>query len=89
MKNRHRNIQRLERRCLYSDESENTYFKNEKIICYGKFVNGKEEGKWKYFYKSGKLQYESNFVNGLREGKQFSYKENGSLEESKFIKPGN
>ncbi|KMQ69821.1 hypothetical protein ACM39_01895 [Chryseobacterium sp. FH2] len=27
---------------VYSDESENTYFKNEKIIRYGKFVNGKE-----------------------------------------------
>lgn len=73
---------------VYNDESENTYFKNEKITSQGKFVNGKEEGKWKYFYENGKLKYESNFINGLREGEQFSYKENGSLEETNLYKNG-
>ncbi len=44
------------------------------------YVNGKQEGLSRSWYKSGELQRESNYVNGKQEGLARDWRETGELE---------
>lgn len=50
---------------------------NGKIGLKGKFVEGKKEGKWSWWYDSGKLRRESEFINNKKEGMTTFWYENG------------
>ena len=45
------------------------------------YKDGKQDGKWSYYYDNGQLQFKSNYKDGKKDGETFWYKENG-----KFIK---
>ena len=61
------------------------YYKQDKKILIGNFVNGELEGKGKEYNEKGKLIYEGEFKNGKREGKGKEYYKNGNIKyEGKF-----
>ena len=55
------------------------YYKKDKIIFEGEYLNGKRNGKVKEYYYDGKLLFEGEYLNGKRwNGK--GYNKNGNIE---------
>ena len=43
-----------------------SFHDNGQLRSEGKYVNGKEEGEWKFFHDNGQLSSEGKYVNGER-----------------------
>ena len=54
----------------------------------GKLKNGKEDGKWTYWYINGQKESEGNYTNNKPEGKQTWWYENGQKEYESNYKDG-
>ena len=54
----------------------------------GKIINGKEEGKWLFYYVNGQLWMKTNYKDGKREGEELEYYENGKLKKTYIWKDG-
>lgn len=52
----------------------------------GKFVNGFEDGEWKFWHENGNIKEISNYRNGKRHGKVTIFYENGSRQNEGFFK---
>lgn len=55
------------------------YHPNGALQIKGKYVNGLQEGEWKWYRESGKVLYIENFVNGKQNGDYIFYFENGQI----------
>lgn len=56
------------------------YFENGKPMQTGSFKDGKNHGKWVWFYPNGKKKMEGFFNNGSREGAWITYSTEGKIE---------
>ena len=54
----------------------------------GNFVNGKEEGVWKFFHDNNNIKFIGNFKKGTKDGKWEEYKYNGELIKKGKYKDG-
>lgn len=63
-----------------------TYNKDGKLLQTGNFKEGKNHGKWIWFYENGNKKLEGAFNMGNREGEWISYDTNGdTLSKSNYI----
>lgn len=61
------------------------YDMEEKLKVRGELKDGKQEGKWIYYYESGEIKVEENYKGGLLEGEYNQYSKNGKKEtEGKY-----
>ena len=61
-------------------------YDNGQVKIDGNLVDGKEEGKWVWYYESGKIEQEVNFVDGKKEGKEVWYYKSGKVQwERNFV----
>ena len=64
------------------------YYRDGKTIKYiGNFVNGKYEGKGKYYDKSGEM-YDGSWKKGLKHGKGYECDKNGIIIKECYYKKG-
>lgn len=62
------------------------HFENGKLMQMGSFKDGKNHGKWVWFYPNGKKKMEGFFNNGSREGQWITYSTVGKIEtESNYV----
>jgi len=66
---------------IKNNQKEGTWVfkKDGKLNSIGKYSNGKQTGKWTYFYTNGKIHQEGNFQNNMQNGIWKFYYENGNF----------
>ena len=52
----------------------------------GKFVNGKKEGEWLYFYENGQWEIKGNYKDGKKDGFWEYFNRDGSLRKTETWK---
>ncbi|MCB0379850.1 MAG: hypothetical protein KDD24_01250, partial [Flavobacteriales bacterium] len=63
-----------------------TFDKEGRLLQTGDFKEGKNHGKWTWFYENGKKKLEGSFNMGSREGVWLTYDKNGdTLNKSYYI----
>ncbi|HBS88286.1 MAG: hypothetical protein A2W91_17785 [Bacteroidetes bacterium GWF2_38_335] len=60
----------------YSGNCYTKYETGEKGMA-GKFIDGKKEGKWIWWYKTGVIKRSTEFKDGLKDGNSIYYYKNG------------
>lgn len=64
-----------------------TFDKNGKLLQTGNFKEGKNHGRWTWFYENGTKKLEGSFDMGSREGMWLTFDENGdTLTKSYYLK---
>jgi len=63
-------------------------YPNGKTRSEGNYVNGFEEGLWKYYYETGTLQEEANYKKGKLNGSVKRYHSNSKLMVDGYFKAG-
>ncbi len=58
---------------------ETTYYPNKQMQMDGRYVNGKRDGKWMYWYENGTVWSEGFYLKGKADGKRTTYFENGKI----------
>ena len=67
-------------------ETKKEYFDNGQIKSQGSYIDGKEEGYWKFYYETGQLRLEVNYTDGKKDGLLNEYYKNGQLRyEANYI----
>lgn len=63
-----------------------TFDKNGKLLQTGNFKEGKNHGRWTWFYESGAKKLEGSFDMGSREGMWLTFDKNGdTLNKSYYL----
>lgn len=57
----------------------NSYDEYGKVLHTGNIVDGKNHGKWIWYYPNGKKKMEGTFNKGVREGNWITYNPDGSV----------
>lgn len=66
--------------------NKDTFDKNGKLLQTGNFKNGKNHGRWTWFYENGKKKLEGSFDMGSREGMWLTFDKNGdTLNKSYYL----
>jgi antitoxin component YwqK of YwqJK toxin-antitoxin module len=67
---------------------EEVFFSNGKPQWTGSYKDGKENGKWQYYYESGRLKTVENYLNGREHGISTEYGEDGAKKKDTYWKHG-
>lgn len=73
---------------IYLNDGTTThYYDGNKKQANGKYVDGKQEGKWTFWHENGKIQSEQYYKDGLEDGVWTWYDENGTkTKEGGYLK---
>lgn len=56
---------------------EEIFYANGQLDYVGHYKNGKEDGKWVYYWENGKIKSEEFYIRGQEHGVMFDYNEKG------------
>jgi len=56
---------------------EEIFYSSGKLDYVGNYKNGKEDGKWVYYWENGNIKSEEFYIRGLEHGVMFDYNEQG------------
>ena len=63
-------------------------YDNGKVKIKGNLVDGKQEGKWVWYYEDGQISREENYKDGERDGKWVEYDEEGNITSERCYEMG-
>ena len=73
---------------LSQNEPYQAYYDNGQLKVSGQYIDGNQEGIWKYYHENGQLSSEGNYKNDKSEGKWIGYWDNGNTRNILYHKDG-
>src|SRR5438067_1254117 len=68
-----------------SNYYEKDFYKNGKLRYEGQYINGKQNGIWKWYWENGKIKDLAEFKEGKYVNYRFHFFENGKLNHIEYI----